>query len=121
MAYCPSCTATYADEDYLCPDCRQPLAAGARPRASRGRRVGLVELYRCWSPLEANLLVGLLAERGIVARVRAMGIAGYPMTIAPFAEQRIAVDAALVNEARRAILRAVTDRVVSSDGGWLPA
>lgn len=120
MPYCPTCRATYTDEDYLCPDCREPLAPGARPSASQGRRLVLVELYRCWDTLEANLLVGVLAEQGIVARVRSMGVAGYPLTIAPFAEQRVAVDADLVSEARRAILRAIADRVVSSDGGWLP-
>lgn len=117
MAYCPSCTASYAEDDYACPDCRLPLAPGGRPAA---RPSGLVELYRCWSALEADLLAAVLTERGIPARVRSLGMPGYPLSIAPFDERRIAVAADLVDPARKVILHAIADGVVSSNGAWIP-
>lgn len=119
MAYCPTCTATYSEDDYRCPDCDIALVRG--PRRPEGRAAGgFVELYRCWNAIEADLLAGLLAERGIPARVRSMGLPGYPLTIAPFAERRLAVDAASVDAARRIIVRAIADGFVSSDGAWIP-
>ncbi len=116
MAYCPICTATYTEEDYACPDCRMPLEPGRRPDA---RPTAFVELYRCWNALEADLLVGVLTDRGIPARVRSMGMPGYPLAIAPFDERRIAVAAGVVDAARRVILQAVADGIVSSDGAWI--
>jgi hypothetical protein len=117
MRYCPGCTASYAEDDYACPDCRGPLVPGPR---REGRPGGLVELYRCWNGLEADRIVGVLEAKGIPARARSLGVAGYPLTIPPFDERRIAVDPALVDEARRVILQAIVDGVVSGDGAWLP-
>ncbi len=117
MAYCPNCTATYSEDDYACPDCRLPLAPGARDEP---RPPAFVELYRCWNALEADLLAGVLADRGIPARVRSMAMPGYPLAIAPFDERRIAVAAHAVDAARRVILEAVADGIVSSDGAWIP-
>jgi hypothetical protein len=117
MAYCPDCTASYAEEDYACPDCRAPLVRGRRPPPAPH---ALVELYRCWNSLDADRLVRVLADRGIPAASRSLGVPGYPLTIPPFGERRIAVEASLVDAARRVILQAVVDGVVSSDGGWLP-
>jgi Putative prokaryotic signal transducing protein len=117
MSYCPTCTASYAEDDYACPDCRGPLVRGPRAGA---RPAGFVELYRCWNGLEADRLAGMLQARGIPARVRSLGVAGYPLTIPPFGERRIAVDASLVDAARRLILQAIVDGVVSGDGAWLP-
>jgi Putative prokaryotic signal transducing protein len=120
MAYCPVCTASYGDDDYACPDCRTPLARGTWSALDPDARpIALVELYRCWNGLEADRLAGLLEARGIPARVRSMGIAGYPLTIAPFAERRVTVDGDLVGAARRVILQAIADGYVSSDGAWI--
>ncbi len=119
MAYCPTCTATYSDDDYLCPDCEAALVRGPRPGSEGRGPGGFVELYRCWNAIEAELLAGLLAERGIRTHVRSMALPGYPLTIAPFAERRLAVDAASVNAARRIIVRAIADGFVSGDGGWI--
>ncbi len=125
MAYCPACTASYSDDDYLCPDCRVSLVheprrpePGERGAASRG----FVELYRCYNEIEANLLAGHLVSRGIPARVRSLSLAppSYPITIGSFAEQRILVDADCVGAARRVIVQAVADGFISSDGAWLP-
>lgn len=117
MAYCPSCTASYTEDDYACPDCGLPLAAGERTAA---RASGLVELYRCWNAIEADLLAAVLDERGIPARVRSLAMPGYPLSIAPFDERRIAVAAELVDAARKVILHAIADGIVSSDGAWIP-
>lgn len=125
MAYCPACTASYSDDDYLCPDCRVSLVREPR-RPEPGDRGalsrGFVELYRCYNAIEANLLAAHLVERGILARVRPISLAppSYPITIGPFAEQRILVDAEYVNAARRVIMQAVADGFISSDGAWLP-
>lgn len=122
MAYCPTCTASYSEDDYLCPDCRVSLVRGARPPAPGPASRGFVELYRCYNEIEANLLAGHLAERGIPARVRSISLAppSYPVTIGPFAERRILVAADCVAAARRVIVEAVADGFISSDGAWLP-
>ncbi len=75
-----------------------------------------IEIYATYDILEAEQIIGLLHDRGIVARARDLGISPYPLNIGKFNEKRIMVMASDKTKALSEISSAIQDQVISSSG-----
>lgn len=111
MGICPECKALYPDDIIICPDCRAILE-----EETETEPVELVEIYVTFNDIEANFLVSLLGEQGIIAAIRDMTITPYPMKIAPFCEKRVQVEKDKRDIAVEIIRRAWEDGLLSPDG-----
>ena len=76
-----------------------------------------VEIYLSYNELEAELIKGLLEEKGISAIVRAMQISPYPINIGRFAEKRIAVPEHKIEETKELINQAISDGFLIREAG----
>lgn len=82
-----------------------------------GTENNYVEIYLSYNEIEAELIKGLLEEKGISAMVRAMLISPYPINIGRFAEKRIAVPEHKIKEAKELINQAITDGFLIREEG----
>ncbi len=75
-----------------------------------------IEIYATYDILEAEQIIGILQERGILARTRDLGISPYPLNIGNFNEKRIMVMASDKTKALSEISNAIEDQIISSSG-----
>ena len=88
--WCPSCRTEYVAGTVVCADCGAALVAERPPERKRGRHRHEVEgeprprdphdalvAVATVTPMEAELLAGVLRERGIDAVVFGTGLTGY--------------------------------------------
>ncbi len=111
MGICPQCNASYPEDIIICPDCRIILE-----NETEAIPVELVELYVTFNDIEANFLLSLLKENGIIALIRDMTITPYPLKIAPFSEKRVQVEKEKRDFAVEIIKRAREDGLLSRNG-----
>ena len=78
-----------------------------------------VEIYSTFDVLEAENIKGILEEEGIPNEIRDLGISPYPLTIGTFNEKRIVVARSDAKEASGLIQKAITDRIISSNGEFI--
>ncbi len=76
----------------------------------------LKEIYLSYDMIEADLIKGLLEDRGISCVIRDMTITPYPINIGLFSEKRIAVEEERAEEAVKLIRDAREDEYISAGG-----
>ena len=78
-----------------------------------------MEIYATYDLLEAEQIRGILDQKGILTKIRDLGISPYPLTIGAFNEKRIIVLETDKKEALKAISNAIEDHVISSNGFFI--
>lgn len=105
MRHCPECRRPYPRGHDICPDCWEPLAAGAPVGASK-----LVLVFATGATFEADLVESLLLEEEIpVIRVPRHGATLLPLPIPP-QEQRLYVRGDMAPAARSLVAEVMGSR-----------
>ena len=112
--YCPTCESEYQDELVKCPEDGEELTS--QPVKKDQQQV-YVDIFAIANQVEASLLVGILKDQGISAKLLSENISQYP-TLSD-SHYIVAVSKANRSKAVKVITDARNDEVISQNGVFL--
>lgn len=119
MPFCPVCHTEYRSGVKVCADDGATLVDNL-PEDNLSA-TPLVEVYACYDALEGERIFGLLEDAKVPCYVRNLQRAAFPTSVGSEASTRIAVPNSDVDKARKLIIQARTDEVVSQEGAFIDA
>ncbi len=117
MPFCPVCHAEYRAGVKVCADDGAQLVDHLPE--DKLLATPLVEIYACYEALEGERIFGMLEDAGVPCYVRNLQRAAFPTSVGSEAAIRIAVPNDDVEKARKQILQAREDQVISADGAFV--
>lgn len=109
--YCPTCMGEFTDDQKTCPQHEKPLVS-TKPSATE-----LVDFYAAAGIIEAEIIIDLLTDHGILAHEITEGISQLP--VSSDTQFIISVIKGSLVEARKILTDARADGVISENGSFL--